>query len=112
MQYDRVAIDFLPPSVLSASLRHLSAILAENSVLPLPGLAYCFADAVAAFRQLAQAQHIGKVVVRLPPPAEVAASSGGSWAISGGLGALGVLTAGWLSGQGQRHLVLLGRSGR
>ena len=35
-----------------------------------------------------------------------------AWVVTGGLGALGALTADWLVGQGQRHLVLLGRSGR
>ena len=35
-----------------------------------------------------------------------------SWLISGGLGSLGVLVADWLAGQGQAHIVLLGRTGR
>ncbi len=36
----------------------------------------------------------------------------GRWIVIGGLGSLGMLTAGWLAGQGHRHITLLGRSGR
>ena len=36
----------------------------------------------------------------------------GRWVVTGGLGSLGMLTAGWLAGQGHRHITLLGRSGR
>ena len=112
VQYRLVAIDFLPGSVLNANLRELAHMLAADRVAPLPHLAYSFEDSAAAFRQFARAQHVGKIVVRVPPPAETAQSSGGSWVVSGGLGALGALTAAWLAGHGQRHLLLLGRSGR
>jgi hypothetical protein len=112
VQHSLVAIDFLPPPVLNASLRQLASMLAGASVAPLQHLTWDFTDAVAAFRQFTHAQHIGKIVVRVPPPAEAAHQSGVSWVVSGGLGALGALTADWLVGQGQKHLVLLGRSGR
>ena len=91
-------------------------MLERGEVEPLQCLAYSFADAVPAFRQFARAQHVGKVVTRMPAPADTAASeedgSLGSWLISGGLGSLGVLVADWLAGQGQAHIVLLGRTGR
>lgn len=32
--------------------------------------------------------------------------------MTGGLGSLGLLTAGWLAGQGHHHITLLGRTGR
>lgn len=112
VQYQLVAIDFLPPPVLNASLLQLATMLAAERVAPLQQLVYSFADSVSAFRQFARAQHAGKIVVTVPSPAETAHSSCGSWVVSGGLGALGALTAAWLAGQGQRHLVLLGRSGR
>ena len=34
----------------------------------------------------------------------------GTWLVTGGLGSLGLSTAGWLARKGIRHLVLLGRS--
>lgn len=112
MQHSLVAIDFLPLPVLNASLCQLASMLAAEQVAPLQRLTYSFSDVATAFKQFARAQHVGKIVVRVPEPAEAAQASHGSWVISGGLGALGALTADWMVGQGQRHLVLLGRSGR
>ena len=112
VQYNLVAIDFLPLPVLSTSMNQLAGMLGANRVAPLPHLDYAFADTAAALRQFARAQHVGKVAVRLPEPAGNVQPCSGSWLVSGGLGALGALTSGWMAGQGQRHLVLLGRSGR
>ena len=59
-----------------------------------------------------QASHVGKVVVSSPrphlasPPSRDAAAGGGV-VITGGLGALGLLTARWLAGQGARRLILV-----
>ena len=39
-------------------------------------------------------------------------SGGKSWALTGGVGALGLLTAAWLLQSGEQGIVLLGRSGR
>ena len=36
----------------------------------------------------------------------------GRWMVTGGLGALGLITAQWLADRGLRHLCLLGRTGR
>jgi acyl carrier protein len=48
---------------------------------------------------------------RTPQPRDVTIDSEGTYLITGGLGALGLKTARWLSEQGARHLVLLGRRG-
>jgi short-subunit dehydrogenase len=113
--YRVVAIDFLPISVLHAYLGKLSCLLAVGAVAPPPTLCYSLQDTVAAFRRFTQAQHVGKIVVQVSPGGQSArgpAEQQGSWVISGGLGALGALTAAWLVSHGQRHVVLLGRSGR
>ena len=39
-------------------------------------------------------------------------SGGKRWALTGGVGALGLLTAAWLLQNGEREIALLGRSGR
>jgi hypothetical protein len=54
---------------------------------------------------MAQARHIGKIVLNR----RAAAGFGGSWLISGGLGALGLRVADWLAKQGAREIVLAGR---
>ena len=54
---------------------------------------------------------MGKVVVGAPSSGTKAAMHG-TVAITGGMGALGCLVAGWLARQGSRRLLLLGRRGR
>lgn len=91
-------------------------MLGNGRVAPLESLAYSFTNILPAFRQFSRAQHIGKLVVCMPSAAGKGAceeeGSSGSWLITGGLGSLGLLTANWLSGQGQAHITLLGRTGR
>ena len=69
---------------------------------------------------MAQAKHIGKVVVTLDekefpvaPPSErpVTFRSDGTYLLTGGLGGLGLVLAQWMVERGARHLVLVGRSG-
>jgi acyl carrier protein len=68
---------------------------------------------------MAQAKHIGKIVVALQDPAVKIAPApectsrvraDGSYLITGGLGGLGLRVAQWLVGEGARHLALVGRS--
>lgn len=112
IQYRLVAIDFLPPNVLQRCTADLARMLALGHVQPLQTLAYGFSNILTAFRQFSQAQHVGKIVSQMAAPTENGKSHVGSWVISGGLGALGALTADWLISQRQRHIILLGRSGR
>jgi hypothetical protein len=76
----------------------------------LPAQTFALADADAAIAHMAQARHVGKLV--LVPPARpqplTMRADGASW-ITGGLGGLGLATARWLVGLGARHLVLTGR---
>jgi surfactin synthase thioesterase subunit/NAD(P)-dependent dehydrogenase (short-subunit alcohol dehydrogenase family)/acyl carrier protein len=70
---------------------------------------------------MAQAWHIGKVVVRVRSAERAVRSEEGarpqvagirsdaSYLITGGLGALGLKTAKWLAEQGAKHLILAGR---
>jgi acyl carrier protein len=77
------------------------------------------ARAADAFHQMAQARHIGKIVLSLDDRAEVQISaasarqprihSNATYLITGGLGGLGLSVANWMIGQGARHLVLVGR---
>ena len=89
-------------------------MLAARLVAPLPFLKYDVAEVETAFRQFSHARHAGKIVVSVPPTLPDAPVQGAirAWAICGGLGALGVITAKWLVQQGVRQVHLLGRSGR
>src|SRR5690606_10193411 len=67
-----------------------------------------------AFRHMAQARHIGKLVLRPGQASPVhrkkpLISPAATYWITGGLGGLGLATAGWLVKAGARNLVLTGR---
>ncbi|MFZ6183823.1 type I polyketide synthase [Nannocystis pusilla] len=56
-------------------------------------------------------RHLGRVTPLELPPAEAPPIRGdATYLITGGLGGLGLLAAGWLVDRGARHLALLGRS--
>ena len=93
-------------------LRDVITALAAGRIAPLPVRAFPLHDASAAFRFMAQARHIGKIVLvpesvmrgaldRLSPDA--------TYLVTGGLSGLGLLTATHLAGRGARHLMLVGR---
>ena len=89
-------------------------MLAAARIKPLPFTRYDVSELDIALREFSHAHHVGKIVVTVPsalpgPPARGAPEA---WAITGGLGALGLITAEWLAGQGACHIHLLGRSGR
>lgn len=103
---------------LNASFERVSAMIAKQQVKPLPAVTYDFGSIHEALRQFSAAKHVGKIVVQLPGTAEQGSAADpssnnkGAWIVTGGLGALGVLNAKWLVGQGKKCLQLLGRSGR
>lgn len=96
------------PALVQSTLRRLAGELADGSLAPLPLRAFPLERAEDAFRHMAQARHIGKVVLTQEPPLGVRPDA--TYLITGGLGAVGQALARWLAGQGARHLVLLGRS--
>ncbi|MEV0281740.1 type I polyketide synthase [Streptomyces sp. NPDC050610] len=85
----------------------------------LPCTAFPVDDAETAFRTLANAEHIGKVVLTWPedgtatavlPPEEIPlARPDGSYIITGGLGGLGLLITAHLAERGAGHIVLNSR---
>jgi acyl transferase domain-containing protein/acyl carrier protein len=89
----------------------LSAIVAgfdSGHLRPLPTRSFAIERAEEAFRFMAQARHVGKLVL-LPVRRSVAARS--TVLITGGLGALGLETARYLARRGVQHLLLTGRRG-
>lgn len=110
------------PALMGDMLRELVQRFAQGSLEPLPLATFSMAHASEAFRHMAQAKHIGKVVLSAVPEQEIPASvkpraneaplaaSDATYLITGGLGGLGLLAANWLATQGARQLVLTGRS--
>jgi acyl transferase domain-containing protein/NADPH:quinone reductase-like Zn-dependent oxidoreductase/NADP-dependent 3-hydroxy acid dehydrogenase YdfG/acyl carrier protein len=95
--------------ILTRVLREIGA-----GLLPiLPCTTFAFEQAPEAFRHMAQARHIGRVVFRhrvVPAPQAQTVRADGVYLVTGGLKGLGLLAARWLADEGARHLLLAGRS--
>jgi acyl transferase domain-containing protein/acyl carrier protein len=94
----------------------------------LPHRVFPISEVASAFRYMAQAKHIGKVVVALPrhhqqdqikhsitvvesQPDQITFRAKATYLITGGLGGVGLAVAQWMVDHGARHLVLMGRRG-
>jgi acyl transferase domain-containing protein/acyl carrier protein len=111
------------PLLCRRLLAEVMQLFADGQLQPLPLESFSIAEAADAFRHMAQAKHIGKVVLRVKDePVMLAASSKAAqptdslssdacYLISGGLGGLGLEVAHWLVARGAHQLVLLSRSG-
>jgi len=66
----------------------------------------------AALRQMSQARHVGKIVVRAPAGETAKSAPGGTVIVTGGLGTLGSLTAAWVAQNSKLHMHATGRTGR
>jgi len=97
-------------TLLRPMLNDVLGALAAGEIRPLPVRAFPLERAGEAFRYMAQAKHIGKLVVKAPRQKNDAlVTSDATYWITGGLGGLGLETARWLAGIGARHLLLSGR---
>ena len=94
--------------------------LADGRYTPVPYTVFDLGEAEQAFRLMAQARHIGKVVLTVdethypvsPEREPALCQAEGTYLITGGLGGLGLAVADWLVRQGARTVVLMSRSGR
>jgi acyl transferase domain-containing protein/acyl carrier protein len=96
------------PEILGYLLRDCVRAIECGELRPLPAAVFGFDNAVSAYRYMAQAQHIGKIVLRqnrcgadiLP---------GGTYLVTGGFGGIGVQLLRWLVQRGARNIVSVGR---
>jgi acyl transferase domain-containing protein/NADPH:quinone reductase-like Zn-dependent oxidoreductase/NAD(P)-dependent dehydrogenase (short-subunit alcohol dehydrogenase family)/acyl carrier protein len=91
--------------------------VASGDLPPLPCTAYSLDEVEEAFGVLSRGANIGKLVLTFedqhPLPArQVTIDERHTYLITGGLGALGLVTADKLVEQGARHLALVSRTGR
>ena len=97
------------PELIRSHLAEIRHAVENASLRPLPKRVFAFEDAAAAFRHMAQARHMGKIVLR-HRQSGMRISADASYLITGGLGGLGLQMAHWLVARGARNLVLVGRS--
>ncbi|MEO0648164.1 MAG: SDR family NAD(P)-dependent oxidoreductase, partial [Cyanobacteria bacterium J06650_10] len=109
---DLIAITHSHPQQIRSMLKQLTQQLQQNNLHPLPHQTFRANQTITAFRTMQQGKHIGKVIIT-PPQVRTdnaVIKSDATYLITGGMGALGLQVAKWLTQQGARHLVLLGRS--
>ncbi len=114
---DRISLQ--RPELAAGLFREILDLVADGSLSPLPYRVFPATRLVDAFRYMATARHIGKIVISMAGTRSLASSpeqplelhSEATYLITGGLSGFGFATAYWLAGRGARHLVLMGRSG-
>ncbi len=108
------------PALAATLLREVSERIAAGDYQPLPCTIFPIAQAVEAFRYMAQGKHVGKIVLSFDVPHIPIGPCtddaqrfrpDATYLITGGAGGFGLELAKWLGRHGARHLVLLSRSG-
>ena len=101
------------PSAVATALTALYERIVRGELSPLPGRVFPLTATVDAFRLMAQAKHLGKVVVVQEEPVrsrDRAFDANGTYLVTGAFGALGLLVARRIVEDGGRALLLVGRT--
>ncbi len=107
--FDLLEVSNQDPELIATLFAELRQQFVEQTLQPLPHKVFPIQQADGAFRYMAQAKHIGKVVISMPAGNQIVKPDG-SYLITGGFGALGLQVANWLIEEGAKNLILLGRS--
>jgi len=108
------------PETVEALMSDLSRRFTGGTLRPLPHRVFATSQMVDAFRYMAQARHVGKVVVGMretdvtvaaAPRKPPAFRTDGTYLVTGGFGGMGLTLARWLLARGARNIVLVGRRG-
>jgi acyl transferase domain-containing protein/acyl carrier protein len=108
------------PQLIGSLLQEIIHLFDEGKLKPLPLTVFPMQEASAAFRYMAQARHIGKIVISLSeqpfpiiplPRVPQLFRDEATYLLTGGLGGLGLTMADWMIEHGARHIALLGRRG-
>lgn len=120
------------PALIQSMLQVLANHFTNKKLIPLPAKVFPIGHAVEAFRYMAQAKHIGKIVLTVPTHSESISKHGepisahfgtnpeqsqaqifarpdSTYLITGGLGGIGLETADWLISKGAKSIALMSR---
>jgi acyl transferase domain-containing protein/NAD(P)-dependent dehydrogenase (short-subunit alcohol dehydrogenase family) len=109
------------PALIRRMFAEVHERLRAGDFAPVPVTVFPASRAADAFRHMAQAKHIGKVVVDFTdldgvvivpaPERDRLFSADASYLVTGAFGGVGLEVVRWLAAQGVRHLVLASRRG-
>ncbi len=108
------------PKFVATMLGEISALFDQKKLKPLPLTSFSINEAADAFRYMAQAKHIGKVVLSLEQESITISPSSdrkklfkkdATYLITGGLGGFGLEVAKWMVDCGAGNLLLMSRRG-
>ena len=103
------------PELIRSMFHTIGQDLAEGALTPLPLKVFPMSKVRSAFRYMAQAKHIGKIVIdqNTRQTGGMGVSpvirSNGTYLITGGTGGLGRSFAGWLAQKGAGRIILFAR---
>ena len=100
------------PALVRDMLQAMMPDFIAGRLRPLRTTLYALENAAQAFRTMAQAGHVGKIVLAHGQRQQESIRdivANGTVLVTGGLGALGGATAAWLAGKGAKSLVLASR---
>jgi acyl transferase domain-containing protein/acyl carrier protein len=101
------------PAIVGEIFTRVLEDIAAGRLPILPCTTFAFEKAADAFRHMAQAKHIGRVVFRHQVALvqeEMPVRADATYLVTGGTKGLGLLAAQWLAGEGARRLLLVSRS--
>ena len=103
------------PDVLADLFRSTMKNVEQGKCPALPCTVFSERNAREAFRYMANAKHIGKVILKferptLPVDLDSPISSAATYLVAGGTRGFGLATLQWLSELGARHIIAIGRN--
>ena len=97
------------PERAGAILARIVDAIAAGEVNPLVHCRWPLAETGSAMAFMQSARHIGKIVLTPPPMADGSLRPDRTYLVTGGLGGIGCVVAGWLADHGAGVIVLNGR---
>ena len=97
------------PATAGASLRRVMDRVAMGELSPLIHARWPMTEIISAMEFMRSARHIGKNVIVMPPLTDGRLRPDRTYLVTGGLGGIGTVIAGWLAERGAGVIVLNGR---
>ncbi|MCP9941533.1 thioester reductase domain-containing protein [Cyanobium sp. ATX 6E8] len=110
LPFDLLEVAAADPALVRGLLLDLLADLEAGHYAPIPMQTFPIERSVEAFRLMAQARHVGKVVISQGErPAPWLIGPDATYLVTGAFGGIGQQLCRWLAARGARSLVLVGR---